>query len=94
MFLKFLFCSNQCFCFLSETLTYTSCGKDKGRICWPLSSTANFIKDVNGLQKQDKILVDGKEVSLELFLSGDYKVSDFFNFEQMLSYQAMRCGNY
>ena len=36
----------------------------------------NIVKDVNELQREKKIVVDGKEVPLDLFLGGDYKVSE------------------
>ena len=40
------------------------------------AALCNIVKDVNELQREKKIVVDGKEVPLDLFLGGDYKVSE------------------
>jgi len=40
-------------------------------------SLANIINDVNHLQDQGYIYVDGLKIKLELFLGGDYKVNWF-----------------
>ena len=40
---------------------------------------ANFISDVNSLVEEGQVTVDGKTVSLELYLGGDYKVNSLDN---------------
>lgn len=45
------------------------------------TSCAKIFKAVNQLASQGKILIDGREIPIEIFLGGDYKVESFIILE-------------
>ena len=40
-------------------------------------SFADVIKDINHIAQKPKIVVDGKELDVDLIIGGDYKVSNW-----------------